>query len=166
MFYLSNTVRISQVSISLSSKNTNFNPWKVQLFPSLYSELNLPFFPSKAANAFLAQRISSINAVSAICEATGADVREVSRAISKDSRIGPHFLQASLGFGGSCFKKDILNLVSRRRDCAPHVILLWSGTIKLIVCIIRASYSVSASTRINEFGWKFAFRYPQKISLE
>ncbi len=63
------------------------------------------------ANAFLAQRISSINAVSALCEATGADVDEVARAIGTDSRIGPKFLRSSVGFGGSCFQKDILNLV-------------------------------------------------------
>lgn len=64
-----------------------------------------------AANAFLAQRISSINTMSAVCEATGADVSEVAEAIGRDSRIGPKFLQASVGFGGSCFQKDILNLV-------------------------------------------------------
>ena len=63
------------------------------------------------ANAFLAQRISSINSISAICEATGADVREVARAIGSDSRIGSKFLDSGPGFGGSCFKKDILNLV-------------------------------------------------------
>ena len=63
------------------------------------------------SNAFLAQRISSINSISAICEVTGADVREVSRAIGKDSRIGSKFLNSGPGFGGSCFKKDILNLV-------------------------------------------------------
>lgn len=64
-----------------------------------------------AANAMLAQRISSINSLSAVCEATGADVSEVARAIGLDSRIGPKFLQASVGFGGSCFQKDLLNLV-------------------------------------------------------
>lgn len=64
-----------------------------------------------AANAFLAQRVSSINSLSALCEATEADVQEVARAIGMDGRIGPRFLQASVGFGGSCFKKDILNLV-------------------------------------------------------
>ncbi len=63
------------------------------------------------ANAFLAQRISSINSISALCEATGADVNEVAKAIGTDSRIGPKFLNASVGFGGSCFQKDILNLV-------------------------------------------------------
>ena len=64
-----------------------------------------------ASNAFLAQRISSINAMSALCEATGADVDEVAHAIGHDSRIGPKFLKSSVGFGGSCFQKDILNLV-------------------------------------------------------
>lgn len=63
------------------------------------------------ANAFLAQRVSSINAISALCEATGANVDEVAKAIGTDSRIGPKFLKASVGFGGSCFQKDILNLV-------------------------------------------------------
>ncbi|MCP9819894.1 nucleotide sugar dehydrogenase [Synechococcus sp. Cruz-9H2] len=63
------------------------------------------------ANAFLAQRISSINAIGALCEATGADVKEVARAIGADSRLGPKFLSAGPGFGGSCFRKDILNLV-------------------------------------------------------
>ena len=63
------------------------------------------------ANAFLAQRVSSINSISALCEETGADVAEVSHAIGTDSRIGSKFLNASVGFGGSCFKKDILNLV-------------------------------------------------------
>src|SRR5690554_2537870 len=63
------------------------------------------------ANAFLAQRVSSINAISELCEVTGADVDEVARAIGMDSRVGPKFLKASVGFGGSCFQKDILNLV-------------------------------------------------------
>eukprot|EP00455_Lapot_gusevi_P013297 TRINITY_DN1644_c0_g3_i1.p1 TRINITY_DN1644_c0_g3~~TRINITY_DN1644_c0_g3_i1.p1 ORF type:complete len:482 (+),score=149.13 TRINITY_DN1644_c0_g3_i1:93-1538(+) len=63
------------------------------------------------ANAFLAQRISSINSISALCEKTGADVQEVAHALGTDSRIGPKFLNASVGFGGSCFQKDILNLV-------------------------------------------------------
>ena len=63
------------------------------------------------ANAFLAQRISSINSISELCESTGANVDEVALAIGMDSRIGPKFLKSSVGFGGSCFKKDILNLV-------------------------------------------------------
>ena len=64
-----------------------------------------------ASNAMLAQRISSINSLSALCEKTGADIDELSKAIGLDHRIGPHFLKASVGFGGSCFQKDILNLV-------------------------------------------------------
>lgn len=64
-----------------------------------------------AANAFLAQRVSSINAISSLCEVTGADVAEVAKSIGKDERVGKHFLNASVGFGGSCFQKDILNLV-------------------------------------------------------
>jgi UDPglucose 6-dehydrogenase len=63
------------------------------------------------ANAFLAQRVSSINAISALCEKTEADVTEIARAIGMDNRIGPRFLKAGIGFGGSCFRKDILNLV-------------------------------------------------------
>lgn len=64
-----------------------------------------------ASNAMLAQRISSINSLSALCEKTGANIDELSKAIGTDHRIGPHFLKASVGFGGSCFQKDILNLV-------------------------------------------------------
>ena len=64
-----------------------------------------------ASNAMLAQRISSINSLSALCEKTGANITQLSKAIGKDHRIGPHFLKASVGFGGSCFQKDILNLV-------------------------------------------------------
>ena len=85
-----------------------------------------------AANALLAQRISSINALSAICEATGADVDEVSYACGLDSRIGPKFLKASVGFGGSCFQKDILNLVYLSESLhLPEVALYWRQ-----VCII------------------------------
>ncbi|SKB83021.1 nucleotide sugar dehydrogenase, partial [Parapedobacter luteus] len=72
------------------------------------------------ANAFLAQRVSSINAISELCERTGANVDEVARAIGTDSRIGPKFLKASVGFGGSCFQKDILNLVYIARTYGLH----------------------------------------------
>jgi UDPglucose 6-dehydrogenase len=84
----------------------------------------------QAANAFLAQRISSINAISAVCEATGADVTEVAKAIGTDSRIGPKFLQASVGFGGSCFQKDLLNLVYIS-ECLnlPEVAAYWQQVI-------------------------------------
>ena len=84
------------------------------------------------ANAFLAQRISSINSISALCEATGADVREVSRAIGSDSRIGTKFLDSGPGFGGSCFKKDILNLVYLADFFGlPEVANFWESVVKL-----------------------------------
>ncbi len=84
------------------------------------------------ANAFLAQRVSSINSISALCEATGADVREVARAIGKDSRIGSKFLDSGPGFGGSCFKKDILNLVYLCNYFGlPEVAKFWEGVVLL-----------------------------------
>ena len=84
------------------------------------------------ANAFLAQRISSINSISALCEATGADVREVSRAIGSDTRIGSKFLDSGPGFGGSCFKKDILNLVYLSEYFGlPEVAEFWEAVVKL-----------------------------------
>jgi UDPglucose 6-dehydrogenase len=84
------------------------------------------------ANAFLAQRISSINSISALCEATGADVDEVARAIGKDSRIGPKFLKASVGYGGSCFQKDILNLTYLCQHFGlPEVASYWESVVKI-----------------------------------
>jgi len=85
-----------------------------------------------AANAMLAQRISSINALSAICEATGANIDEVSYAVGKDSRIGPKFLRASVGFGGSCFQKDILNLVYLSESLhLPEVAAYWRQVVDM-----------------------------------
>lgn len=84
------------------------------------------------ANAFLAQRISSINSVAALCEATGADVREVAKAIGSDRRIGSRFLQSGPGFGGSCFKKDILNLVYLCNHFGlPEVADYWQSVVNL-----------------------------------
>ncbi len=84
------------------------------------------------ANAFLAQRISSINSISALCEATGADIREVSRAIGSDSRIGSKFLESGPGFGGSCFKKDILNLVYLANYFGlPEVAKFWEEVVNI-----------------------------------
>jgi UDPglucose 6-dehydrogenase len=84
------------------------------------------------ANAFLAQRISSINALSALCEVTEANVDEVANAIGTDSRIGSKFLKASVGFGGSCFQKDILNLVYLCRFFnLPEVANYWEQVIIL-----------------------------------
>jgi UDPglucose 6-dehydrogenase len=83
-----------------------------------------------AANAMLAQRISSINALSAICEATGANIDEVAYAIGRDSRVGPKFLRASVGFGGSCFQKDILNLVYLSESLhLPEVANYWKQVV-------------------------------------
>ena len=85
-----------------------------------------------AANAFLAQRISSINSISALCEKTGADIQQVSKAIGKDSRIGEKFLNAGPGFGGSCFKKDILNLVYLSEYFGlPEVSQYWEEVIRM-----------------------------------
>ena len=84
------------------------------------------------ANAFLAQRISSVNAISALCEATDANVEEVAHAIGTDSRIGPKFLRASVGFGGSCFQKDILNLVYLCEHFGlPEVAAYWNSVIEM-----------------------------------
>ncbi len=84
------------------------------------------------SNAFLAQRISSINSISALCESTGADVREVARAIGTDKRIGSKFLDSGPGFGGSCFKKDILNLVYLSEYFGlPEVAQFWKGVVDL-----------------------------------
>ena len=80
----------------------------------------------------LAQRISSINALSAICEATGANIDEVANAVGMDSRVGPKFLRASVGFGGSCFQKDILNLVYLSESLhLPEVAAYWRQVVEM-----------------------------------
>jgi len=84
------------------------------------------------ANAFLAQRISSINSISALCEKTNADVDEVARAIGSDPRIGSRFLRSSVGFGGSCFQKDILNLVYLCKSFGlPEVASYWESVVRM-----------------------------------
>ena len=84
------------------------------------------------ANAFLSQRVSSINSISALCEKTGAAIEEVSLAIGTDSRIGKYFLKAGPGFGGSCFKKDILNLIYLSNYFDLHeVAAYWQSVIQL-----------------------------------
>ncbi|HUR57264.1 MAG TPA: UDP-glucose 6-dehydrogenase [Opitutaceae bacterium] len=116
------------------------------------------------ANAFLAQRISSINSISALCEATGADVDEVANAIGKDSRIGPKFLKASVGFGGSCFQKDILNLVYLCEHFAlPEVAHYWEGVVKMndwqkhrfANRIVRSLFNTVADKKIAVLGFAF-----------
>lgn len=116
------------------------------------------------ANAFLAQRISSINSISALCEATGADVDEVANAIGKDSRIGPKFLKASVGFGGSCFQKDILNLVYLCDHFGlPEVSAYWESVVKMndwqkkrfATRIVRSLFNSVADKRIAVLGFAF-----------
>ena len=116
------------------------------------------------ANAFLAQRVSSINAISELCEVTGANVDEVSRAIGHDSRIGPKFLKASVGFGGSCFQKDILNLVYIARsynltavaDYWEQVIILNDHQkARFAQNIIQTMYNTVNGKKIAFLGWAF-----------
>ncbi|WP_367329730.1 nucleotide sugar dehydrogenase [Sphingobacterium multivorum] len=116
------------------------------------------------ANAFLAQRVSSINAISELCEVTGANVDEVSRAIGHDSRIGPKFLKASVGFGGSCFQKDILNLVYIARTYNLMAVAdYWEQVITLndhqkarfAQNIIQTMYNTVNGKKIAFLGWAF-----------
>jgi UDPglucose 6-dehydrogenase len=117
-----------------------------------------------AANAFLAQRVSSINAISALCEKTGADVTEVAHAIGTDSRIGPCFLRASVGFGGSCFRKDILNLVYLCEYYGlQEVAAYWEQVIKMnehqqvrfVSTMVNAMFNTVAGKRVALFGAAF-----------
>ena len=116
------------------------------------------------ANAFLAQRISSINSISALCEATGADVDEVANAIGKDSRIGPKFLKASVCFGGSCFQKDILNLSYLCEHFGlPEVSAYWESVVKIndwqkhrfATRIVSALFNSVADKKIAVLGFAF-----------
>ncbi|PCE62584.1 nucleotide sugar dehydrogenase [Sediminicola luteus] len=116
------------------------------------------------ANAFLAQRVSSINSISALCEKTDANVAEVSRAIGFDSRIGPKFLNASVGFGGSCFQKDILNLVYIAKSFGlPEVADYWEQVIlmndyqkrRFAENIITTLYNTVSGKKIAFYGWAF-----------
>jgi UDPglucose 6-dehydrogenase len=116
------------------------------------------------ANALLAQRISSINAVSALCEATGADVDEVAFAAGRDSRIGPKFLKASVGFGGSCFQKDILNLVYLCEHHGLHEVAeYWKQVVtinnwqksRFVERMIRTMFNTIAGKRIAVLGFAF-----------
>lgn len=117
-----------------------------------------------SANAFLAQRVSSINAISALCEKTGADVVEVSRAIGMDSRIGPKFLKSSVGFGGSCFQKDILNLVYLCRHFnLPEVADYWEQVVRIndyqkhrfAKNIVETLFNTVSGKKIAFLGWAF-----------
>lgn len=116
------------------------------------------------ANAFLAQRVSSINALSELCEVTGADVNEVANAIGKDSRIGPKFLKASVGFGGSCFQKDILNLVYISKSYGLDAVAdYWEQVIimndhqkhRFASKIVKTLYNTISGKKIAFLGWAF-----------
>lgn len=116
------------------------------------------------ANAFLAQRISSINSISALCEQTEADIDEVAYAIGTDARIGPSFLKASVGFGGSCFKKDILNLVYISQSYGLHEVAeYWESVVKInewqetrfIQNMLSNMFNTVAGKRIALLGFAF-----------
>ena len=116
------------------------------------------------ANAFLAQRVSSINAMSELCEKTGADINEVSRAIGMDSRIGSKFLKASVGFGGSCFQKDILNLVYIAKSYGLNEVAdYWEQVIimndhqksRFAANIVKTLYNTVSGKKIVFLGWAF-----------
>ena len=116
------------------------------------------------ANAFLAQRISSINAMSELCEKTGADINEVAKAIGMDSRIGSKFLKASVGFGGSCFQKDILNLVYISKSFGLNEVAdYWEQVIimndhqkdRFSKNIITTLYNTISGKKIAFLGWAF-----------
>jgi UDPglucose 6-dehydrogenase len=116
------------------------------------------------ANAMLAQRVSSINSVSQLCERTGADIREVSRAIGQDARIGPKFLNASVGFGGSCFQKDILNLVYICEQFGLHqVAAYWQTVVDMndhqkrtfTERIIQAMFNTVTGKKLAMLGFAF-----------
>ncbi|HJS00176.1 MAG TPA: UDP-glucose 6-dehydrogenase [Flavobacterium sp.] len=116
------------------------------------------------ANAFLAQRISSINAMSELCEKTGADVNEVAKAIGMDSRIGSKFLKASVGFGGSCFQKDILNLVYIAKSYGLNEVAdYWEQVIimndhqkrRFSSNIVKTLYNTVSDKKITFLGWAF-----------
>ena len=117
-----------------------------------------------AANAFLAQRVSSINAIAGLCEATGANVDEVARVIGADRRIGTKFLKAGPGFGGSCFKKDVLNLVYLCETFGLHTAAeYWMGVIRMnehqqeriVSRLFSAMFNTLANKKIALFGFAF-----------
>ena len=117
-----------------------------------------------AANAMLAQRVSSVNALAGLCEATGADIDEVARVMGADSRIGPKFLRAGPGFGGSCFKKDVLNLVYLCESFGLHAAAeYWTQVIRMndrqqeriVSRLFEAMFNTLAGKKIAMFGFAF-----------
>ncbi len=117
-----------------------------------------------AANAMLAQRVSSVNALAGLCEATGADIDEVARVMGADKRIGSKFLKAGPGFGGSCFKKDVLNLVYLCESYGLHTAAeYWSQVIRMndhqqeriVSRLFKAMFNTLANKKVALFGFAF-----------
>ena len=145
---------------TLSKIYTNWVPKEKILHTNIWSSE----LAKLTANAFLAQRISSINSIAALCEATGADIREVSRAIGTDKRIGSKFLESGPGFGGSCFKKDILNLVYLSNYFGlPEVANFWEGVVemnnwhqhRISKLIVQKLFGTISGKRIVILGFAF-----------
>ena len=145
---------------SLSNLYKNWVPEEKILHTNIWSSE----LAKLTANAFLAQRVSSINSISALCESTGADVREVARAIGTDSRIGSRFLDSGPGFGGSCFKKDILNLVYLSRFFGlPEVADFWESVVhintwhqnRISKLIVKKLFGSLSNKKIAILGFAF-----------
>ncbi len=155
-----NTVEGKKATDSLVEIYASWVPLKNILTTNLWSsELS-----KLTANAFLAQRISSINSLSELCEETGADIEEVSKAIGMDSRIGKSFLKTSVGFGGSCFQKDILNLVYIARSLDLEKVAMYWEQVLFINQHQRVRFSKKIIDCIKEnnlkpklliLGWAF-----------
>ena len=149
--------------IAIKSLSEIYEEW-VPKERILYTNIWSSELAKLTANAFLAQRISSINSISAICEATGADIREVSRAIGTDSRIGSKFLDSGPGFGGSCFKKDILNLVYLSNYFGlPEVANFWKEVVnfnqwhqhRISKLIVNKLFGTVSGKKIGILGFSF-----------
>ena len=126
-----------------------------------------------ASNAFLAQRISSINSFSALCEETGANIDELKKAIGTDKRIGKYFLNAGPGFGGSCFQKDILNLTYLSEHFGlPEVAAYWEQVIninnwqqyRIYKIVLNKLFGTLSNKKISIFG--FAFKDDTNYTIE
>ncbi|KAF8817897.1 putative UDP-glucose 6-dehydrogenase 1 [Cardiosporidium cionae] len=132
---------------------------KIILLNSCSSELS-----KLASNAFLAQRISSINAISMVCESVGADVLDISRAVGMDSRIGSKYLQPSVGFGGSCFEKDLLSLIYLcKQNCLEEVADYWEQVLRMNILqkqrfsqtVVKSFWNNMEGKRLAIFGFAF-----------
>ena len=155
-----NTIKGNEAIQSLVEIYSSWVPKKNILTTNLWSsELS-----KLTANAFLAQRISSINSLSELCEETGADIEEVAKAIGMDSRIGSSFLNTSVGFGGSCFKKDILNLVYISRSLGLEKVANYWEQILIINShqrdrFVKKIHSLINTESLNKnvciLGWAF-----------